>query len=437
MMFDQMAKFDFERARGKAFWRNVLSWLTGEKNQLLPFDAVREHIPMIGQHYIGLQEVPIDNIVGSLGRYRDFDRAFLPIQKRTKDRWVRINKARYEAVDLPPVELYKMGEVYFVKDGNHRVSVAREGGQLYVDAVVTEIQIAIPLTVETQVSDLDLKGEYATFIEKTRLTTLRPSAQVELTLPGEYDRLLDHINVHRWYLGEQRKGVVSYEEAVASWYDNVYIPLSQVIAKQDILPHFPGRTVADLYLWIIEYLWYLREAYKDEFAIEEAAQLFIQEFDGWPESELVRLLERASWVDYLILKHERASFLARTKLEDYRPQANIELTIPGLYEKLNEHINVHQWYLGEQRKTAIRYEEAVISWYDHVYLPLVDIIRKQEILDEFPGRTKSDLYLWIIEHQGYLRETIGGDVSLEAAAEHFTDDISIESTKGENDDDGK
>ncbi|OGO62822.1 MAG: hypothetical protein A2Z45_06055 [Chloroflexi bacterium RBG_19FT_COMBO_55_16] len=437
MIFDQMAKYDFERARGKAFWRNVLSWLTGERNQLLPFDEVREHIPMIGQHYIGLQEVPIENIVGSLGRYRDFDRAFLPIQKRTKDRWVSIDRARYEEVDLPPVELYKMGEVYFVKDGNHRVSVARERGQLFVDAVVTEIQIAIPLTVETQVSDLDMKGEYATFIEKTRLTTIRPSAQVELTLPGEYDRLLDHINVHRWYLGEQRKAGISFEEAVASWYDNVYVPLSPVIAKHEILPHFPGRTVADLYLWIIEYLWYLREAYKEEFAIEEAAQLFTQNFDGWPESELVSLLKRASWVDYLILKHERASFLARTKLEDYRPQANIELTIPGLYEKLIEHINVHQWYLGEQRKTEVKYEEAVISWYDHVYMPLVNIIRKQKILDEFPGRTESDLYLWIIEHQGFLRETFGGDISLEAAAEHFTEDVSVESPKDENDDEGK
>ena len=95
-----------------------------------------------------------------------------------------------------------------------------------------------------------------------------------------------------------------------------------------------------------------------------------------------------------------------------------------------EHINVHQWYLGEQRNTAVKYEEAVVSWYDQVYLPLVYIIRKQKVLEEFPGRTESDLYLWIIEHQGYLRETLGGEVSLEAAAEHFTEDGSIESTKG-------
>ena len=436
-MFDQMAKFDFERAMMKAFWRNVFSWLSGESNQLLPFDKVREHIPMIGQRYIGMKEVPIDHIVGSLGRYRDFDRAFLPLHKRTKDRWVSIDKARYEFVDLPPVELYKMGEVYFVKDGNHRISVARDHGQLFIDAIVTEIEIPIPLTVETQVSDLDLKGEYARFIERTRLTTIRPDADVELTLPGEYDRLLDHINVHRWYLGEQRKAGVSYAEAVASWYDNVYTPMCQVIIEQDILENFPGRTVADLYLWIIEYLWYLKEAYKEEFAFEEAAQLFIENFSGWPDDQLVSLLKRASWVDNLILKHERASFLGRTRLEEYRPQADIELTIPGQYQKLDEHIKVHRWYLGEQRKTAITYEEAVTSWYDHVYLPLVQIIRKQHILDEFPGRTETDLYLWIIEHQGYLREALGKEVSLEAAAEHFTEDIPEELTKDPEEDRGK
>jgi hypothetical protein len=108
--------------------------LTKGENELLPYDEVRKHLPIRGQHDIGLQQVPISQIVGSLGRYRDFDRAFLPLQKRTKDRWVSIDKAQYEEVGLPPIETYKIGEVYFVKDGNHRVSVARERGQDFVDA---------------------------------------------------------------------------------------------------------------------------------------------------------------------------------------------------------------------------------------------------------------------------------------------------------------
>ncbi|MGB7117328.1 MAG: hypothetical protein WBD56_14385, partial [Anaerolineales bacterium] len=123
MSFSQLANQDFDRAIKKGFWRKVLTRLTGKTNELLPFEEVRVKLPMRGQHYIGLKQVPIQNIVGSFGRYQDFDRAFLPTQKRTKARWVSINKAHYKQIFLPPVDLFKIGEIFFVKDGNHRVSV--------------------------------------------------------------------------------------------------------------------------------------------------------------------------------------------------------------------------------------------------------------------------------------------------------------------------
>ena len=423
MSIDHLANQDFERALLKSFFRNVVTWLTGKSNDLLPFDQVRERMPLRGQHYVGLRQIPIEQIIGSLGRYRDFDRAFLPRQKRTKDRWVSIDRAHYEEVILPPVELYKMGEVYFVKDGNHRVSVAREKGQIFVDAYVTEIDIPVPLTADTVVTDLDLKGEYAVFLEKTRLLSVHESAHIELTLPGEYERLLEHISVHRWYLGEQRRAEVSYEEAVASWYDTIYLPLVKILHEEKVIERFPGRTAADLYLWTIEYLWYRREAHKEEYAFEEAARQFIKDYSDWPVDRLANLLKKASWVDYLILDQEHNSFLARTRLNDYHPGAKIALTTPGFYGKLLEHIDVHRWFLGTQRGLDVPYEEAVVSWYDHVYLPLVDLIRVQQILDEFPGRTETDLYLWIIEHQGYLRETYGSELSIEQATERFKEEF--------------
>ena len=111
------ASQDFDRAVFKAFWRKVITWIKGDNNELLPFDDVRERLSWRGQHYLGLREVPIDQIVGSSGRYLDFDRAFLPIQTKTKERWISIDIAHLDQVDLPPVELYKMGEIYFVKDG--------------------------------------------------------------------------------------------------------------------------------------------------------------------------------------------------------------------------------------------------------------------------------------------------------------------------------
>lgn len=416
---EHIAREDFERAYRKGFWRKVSSWLTGERNELLPFDAVTARIPLKGQHYIGMQQVPIDQIVGSLGRFRDFDRAFLPRQARSKSRWVSIDLAHYDDVILPAVDLYKMGEVYFVRDGNHRVSVARDRGQEFIDANVIELDVPVPLTADVDIDDLDFKGEYAAFLERTKLAEIQPEAMVELTLPGEYKRLLEHISVHRWYLGEGRREEVPYHEAVESWYDNVYSPLVTLIADQNLLESFPGRTEADLYLWIIEYEWYLREAYREEYSFQVASRQFRERFTESHTRKLVKILKKAAWVDNLILEQEREEFQARTNLDQLRPDAQIILTVPGLYHKLLEHIDVHRWYLGEQKGMEVPDEEAVISWYENVYLPLVVLIGEQNILDKFPGRTETDLYLWILEQQSNLMETFGEDVSLEKAIEHL------------------
>ncbi len=421
MSSKQQAQDDFERAYRRGFWRKLSSWLTGERNELLPFDAVRDRIPLRGQHYIGLQQVPIEQIVGSMGRYRDFDRAFLPRQVRTRSRWVSIDSAQYDEIILPPVELYKMGEVYFVRDGNHRVSVAREMGQEFVDAYVTEIEVSVPLTADVQIDDLDLKAEYAAFLDETNLDNIRPGAQIELTLSGEYERLLEHISVHRWYLGEGRGAEVPYEEAVASWYDNVYTPLVKLINDQQLLENFPGRSEADLYLWIIEYEWFLREAYREDYSFQVVARQFRERFSDSPTRKLVNILKKAAWVDNLILEQERQEFEARTKLSELRPESQINLTVPGLYNKLLEHIDVHRWYLGEVQGQEVPIGEAVSSWYDNIYLPLVGFIREQDVLVEFPGRTEADLYLWILEQQAYLQQAYGEDVPLEVAIEKFTD----------------
>ena len=415
----QLAQDDFERAYRRGFWRKLSSWFTGERNELLPFHAVRERIPIRGQHYIGLQQVPVEQIVGSLGRYRDFDRAFLPRQARTRSRWVSIDSAHYEATNLPPVDLYKVGEIYFVRDGNHRVSVARERGQEFVDAYVIEIEIPVPLTKDDDLDDLDLKAEYVAFIQCTRLDDLRPQAVIELTLPGEYERLLEHISVHRWYLGEGRGIEVPYDEAVASWFDNVFSPMVALIVDHQLEKDFPDRTQADLYLWIIEYEWFLREAYRNDFSFQVVSSQFKERFSGSPSRRLVNILKNSVWVDNLIMEQEKQEFQTRSNLGDSRPDGWIEVTVPGQYSQLLEHIDVHRWYIGEGQDQEISFEAAAVSWHDQVYSPLVDFIRDQEILAHFPGRTEADLYLWILEQQATIRDIFGKDISLEEAIEYL------------------
>src|SRR3712207_3501707 len=114
---------DWDRARRKALWEAVVDALTDRSGDLVPLDELRSRLNIRGSHYRGLQHVPLDKIIGSEGRYADFDRRFLPRTYGTADRWMSIDKAQYTDIHLPPVELYKIGDTYFVKDGNHRVSV--------------------------------------------------------------------------------------------------------------------------------------------------------------------------------------------------------------------------------------------------------------------------------------------------------------------------
>jgi hypothetical protein len=415
----QYAQDDFERAYRRGFWRKLSSWFTGERNELLPFYAVRERIPIHGQHYLGLRQVPVDKIVGSLGRYRDFDRAFLPRQARTRSRWVSIDSAHYEEITLPPVELYKMGDIYFVRDGNHRVSVARERGQVFVDAYVIEIEVPVPMTPDVEIGDLDLKAEYARFLEATRLEKIRPGAEIELTLNGEYERLLEHISVHRWYMGEEKGAEVPFPEAVASWFENVYIPMVGLIHEHSLLENFPDRTEADLYLWIIEYEWFLLDAYRKDYSFQVVADQFKKRFSGSPSRRLVKLLKNSVWIDNLILEQEKQEFQVRTNLAESYPGVLIEVTVPGQYSQLLEHIEVHRWYLSEDLGKEVPFETASASWYENVYTPLVEMIREQDILAEFPGRTEADFYLWILELQASFRDTFGKDVALDEAIEYI------------------
>ena len=138
--YSNLAQNDFEHARRKALWRDLFSRLTGKQNKLLSLKDIPRGLQVEGAHYLGFRSVPLDKIAGSEGRSHDFDKGFYPRQAATKERWMRVDMAHYEDVYLPPVELLKVGETYFVRDGNHRVSVARMWGQHYVDAFVTEVK---------------------------------------------------------------------------------------------------------------------------------------------------------------------------------------------------------------------------------------------------------------------------------------------------------
>ncbi len=262
---------DFSRARFKSFLNRIQSVISGRPTRLLSYDEVKSALHIGGPVYRGVQTVRVDQIVGSLNRYHQFDRAFLPVEDRIGSRWQSVDRAFYEEISLPPVVLYKVGQVYFVVDGHHRVSVAREQGQEFIEADVRECATRVNITPELKPEDLTILGEKVGFLERTHLDDLRPDSRIRLTIPDGFDRMLQHIAVHRYFMGLDLKRDVSEQEAISHWYDNVYMPIVKVIRRSKILKEFPGKTEADLYLWVLDHQRYLSEEEGQSLQPPEAA----------------------------------------------------------------------------------------------------------------------------------------------------------------------
>lgn len=284
---------DYGRARFKAFWNDIRAMVVHRPNELVSFEEVKRSLKTFGEHYRGVQIVPVEKIIGSATlRYHDFDSAFLPRQARTKSRWRSIDLAHYTEVGLPPVQLYQIGDVYFVRDGHHRISVARERGQVYVEAEVIEVKTRVPVTPDLLASDLDIVGEYSEFIEKTHIDQLRPDQSIRFSEPGGYARLIEHIAVHRYFMGEERKTKIPWQAAVASWYDNLYLPVVAMIREHNILSDFPRRTEADLYLWIMDHHYFLHEQ-GESVGLEDAAVHFAANYSQRLDKRLLKALKQA------------------------------------------------------------------------------------------------------------------------------------------------
>lgn len=249
----QMAIHDFQSARQKAGVQEVLARLTGKSTQLLSYEEVAEKLKLRSRTERGIKHIPIASIVGSVGRYTDFTRTFLPRNSNDQERWANV-KAVFmdEGAGLPPIEVYKVGEVYFVVDGNHRVSIAKQEGLTSIEAHVIEFKTNIKLTSNVQPDDLIIKAEHVQFLEATGIMDSRPNVDLSVTIPGQYEKLMERICRQECLLERSRKSGVPFRDAVEDWYDNIYIPLAETIRDRDLLRWFPDRTITDLYLWISE-----------------------------------------------------------------------------------------------------------------------------------------------------------------------------------------
>jgi hypothetical protein len=282
---------EFNRAKMKGFLEMMLGLITGHNMHLLSFDEVVRKLKLKQSIYRGVQEIPLKNIAGSTGRYEDFTRHFLPrsSDQRNKERWRTIYTLAQTGKGFPPIDVYKIDQTYFVKDGNHRVSVARKLGWDTIQAHVTELPTPIPLSPDVEPDELLIKEECAYFLAKTQLDKTRPDSQrhLDFSEPVGYERLLKHIELHRYLLEKERDQPLAddpdtaFQLAAADWYDHVYLPMIEAVRHMGVIKHFPGRSESDLYMWLIRHQAALREQHDlKQVKLPEAVEEFLQSIEA-------------------------------------------------------------------------------------------------------------------------------------------------------------
>lgn len=258
----------FQGVRTKAFLSEMMSLLRGQSAELLSFDDVRARLRLREESYRGLQDIPVAKIVGSVGRHKDFTSAFLPRSNEMKERWSRVYAKMNSLEGVPPIEVYQVDDVYFVRDGNHRVSVAREINSPTIQAHVTELPTSVDLEPGMTLEDLDAAAMYVSFLEETDLRRTRPHHQsMQLSDPSGYAELMSHIYLHGQVLETMRGEPIAMADAAADWYDHIYRPAVTLIRKHRVLDLTQERqhrhSEADLYIWMVDHLRDLRRVHGD------------------------------------------------------------------------------------------------------------------------------------------------------------------------------
>jgi nucleotide-binding universal stress UspA family protein len=267
---------DFQSAHLRAKLQGVLARVTGRSNELLSYEDVASKLKLQGRSDKGTQSIPVDAIIGSVGRYTDFTRTFLPRRAQDQQRWANVKAMQFDLVGLEPVEVYKVSEVYFVLDGNHRVSIARQEGWKEIQAHVIEIQTDIPLTPDVSPQELIVKAEYADFLEQTGLNRTQEVMDLRITIPGGYQKLLDEISICQCQIEEEEQHECSLQESAESWYREIYLPFEEAVRERGMMRWFPDRTVTDLYVWMTDHRSDLEKELGWSIRPEAAAEVFIQ-----------------------------------------------------------------------------------------------------------------------------------------------------------------
>jgi len=270
---------EFNKSLLRSIRRRITGVFRQGKDQLLSLDEVRDVLKPTAESYRGMQSIKVSRITGSEGRYSDFTRSFLPKHAHSRARWVSLNVAAHQLKDVPSIRVYELGGVYFIRDGNHRVSVARHHGTEYIDAQVTGLDTYFAIEPGMDMKSLVaavIEYERQRFVAKTHIHDVLPSFNPHFTAPGRYDALQSHIRAHGELTAKIGGRAMDDSETISSWYSLMYLPVVQAIREQRAMAKFPGRTEADLYVWIMCHWELLQETWGGAAPLRDAIRDFVK-----------------------------------------------------------------------------------------------------------------------------------------------------------------
>ncbi|MFL5848547.1 MAG: chromosome partitioning protein ParB [Solirubrobacteraceae bacterium] len=241
------AQDDFLRVRRRRAMSRIAHRLRGEPgdvNVILPFEEVVAALGRTSERQLGLLVVPLDAIVGTVDRTRDFDRQFRPTTGRVRARWERIAAATRRGESMPPIDVYRIGDLHFVRDGHHRVSVARALGRHDIDAYVTEVTTRVPVDGELRVSDLLLKDHERLFGERVPLPA-GARERLRVSDPWDYSVLAEGVEAWGFRVMQDRGAFMDREQVATEWYAREYVPVVTMLRDCGLIG--PG-TETDSYL---------------------------------------------------------------------------------------------------------------------------------------------------------------------------------------------
>jgi hypothetical protein len=241
------AEDDFQRARRRQILVRLAQRLRREPDDVgvvLPFDEVVAALGALGERDVGLQMVPIDSIIGTVDRKRDFDRQFRPTSARVRERWQRIAAAERRGEPIPPISLYRVGELHFVRDGHNRVSVAKAHGRRYIEAYVVEVLTRLPASGIRFRSDLVVKDYERLFLERVPLPA-EAASQLHVDDPWSWCELSETVEAWGFRLMQHERGFLPRPEVAERWYEDEYKRVVRMLRAADLIG---DQTEAEAYL---------------------------------------------------------------------------------------------------------------------------------------------------------------------------------------------